>query len=216
MADALSRHLSEQEYLTLSDQKAEDWRTITQVNPALFGVAGVLFAAGVSEEVAWATVMSPLPLLLGVFHMVRNAKLQLPMITYLATHTPFGSASWEHDIAIVRPRFWKRKAATGLSNRVRRLGRMGPRVADELSRLSRPSAWNTWLAVTLLVGVAADLFPVLAGHNQGWIAFGAGIGALIAGSVLVGSQAKTIEDDRDLWTELWEQYLSQGREGHSD
>jgi hypothetical protein len=203
------RHISSEEYGSLSDQKAGDWRLISDVNPALFGVAGALFAAGVAQHQAFIVALSPLPLFLGVWHMVRHARLQLQMITYLATHSPPGQASWEVDIATVRPRFWKAEESRGLPGR---LSRKSERAAKWLARLMRPSAWNTWLVISAVVAVAADLVPLLAGYDDaGWaLLVGAGTLALAVG--VIERQAARIDGDRNTWTELWRDYQSEESE----
>lgn len=78
----LVSNVGPEEYARLSDQKAKDWRSVSNVNPTLFGVAGVIFAAGVAEENAVILALRRFPCF-SVFHMIRNAKLQMQMITYL-------------------------------------------------------------------------------------------------------------------------------------
>src|SRR4051794_10478583 len=102
----MAANLSIDEYRSLSDQKAADWRSISDVNPTLFGVAGAIFAAGVAQRQPEVVALSPLALYLGVWHMIRHARLQLSLITYLATYSP-EDVSWERDIAQVRPRIWQ-------------------------------------------------------------------------------------------------------------
>jgi hypothetical protein len=192
MLAAVTDQLSHDEYKTLSDQKADDWRSISEVNPTLFGVAGAIFAAGVAQRQPEVVALSPLPLFLGVWHMVRHARLQLPMITYLATHAP-GNPSWERDIAVVRPKFW---AATRGNK------------ADCLAEVMRPSAWNTWLAITVLLSAVAISVPALAGYPAWCRAIWIGAIVLAAGTTSLIRQARKIEPDREHWTRLWQEHKS--------
>jgi len=180
--------LSQDEYKNLSDQKAADWRSISEVNPTLFGVAGAIFAAGVAQRQPEVVALSPLPLYLGVWHMVRHARLQLQMITYLATHAPAGP-SWERDVVAVRDRFWAEAA--------------GKKPAW-LAELMRPSAWNTWLIITGVVSAIAISLPVLAGYPNCLRAISIGAPVTFIATVIVFCQSRRIQPDRERWTRLWE------------
>jgi hypothetical protein len=184
---AVSRQLRDDEYKILSDQKADDWRAISAVNPTLFGVAGAIFAAGVAQHQSEVVALSTLPLYLGVWHMVRHARLQLQMITYLAIHAPPGP-SWERDIADVRPKFWAETR--------------GEKPAW-LAELMRPSAWNTWLIITTFVSILAVLVPVFASYPDCSRAISIGIAESGMGSALVIWQSRKIQPERERWTQLW-------------
>lgn len=188
----MTRSLSREEYDSLSDQKADDWRSISQVNPTLFGVAGAIFAAGVAQQQPEVVALSPVPLYLGVWHMVRHARLQLQLITYLATHAPPGS-SWERDIAAVRPTFWRKTR--------------GKKPAW-LAELMRPSAWNTWLVITASVSAVAILLPVLAGYPDPLNAIWVGVPVSVLAIGIVFQQSRKIQPDRESWTRLWKEHES--------
>lgn len=186
----MAGRLSPEEYKSLSDQKADDWRSISQVNPTLFGVAGAIFAAGVAQRQPEVVALSPVPLYLGVWHMVRHARHQLQLITYLAQFGGPGS-SWERDIAVVRPRFWEETAG---------------RKRAWLAELMRPSAWNTWLIITFAVSVVATLVPVLASYPGCSRAIWIGAAVTVVASAIVFGQSRKIEPDREHWTTLWREY----------
>lgn len=193
-----TEEISKAEYERLSDQKAEDWRVISDVTPTLFGVAGAIFAAGAAGDEGWVVVLSPLPLFLGVFHMVRNAKLQLQMITYLSAHSPTSGAHWERDIAAVRPAVWAALEKRGIAGRVRR-----KRWAQLAAWLTRPSAWNTWLVIAVIISVLIFIVAALVDY-EGW-QYAVPVAVVVTGGVvgLIARQARTIEQDRKLWDAAW-------------
>jgi hypothetical protein len=202
------RSLSPEEYAALSDQKAQDWRSISEVNPTLFGVAGAIFAAGVAQHQAFVVALAPVPLFLGIWHMVRHARLQLQMITYLATH-PGSGASWEQDVAVVRRRFWERHRRAGPSW----LHDANGQLPAWLSRLMRPSAWNTWLTIAVLVALVDNLIPLFSGYgNWGW-ALLVGITVSAALAAVIVWQSARIEPERDEWTQLWNDYIAEQSKG---
>lgn len=181
--------LSPEEYGRLSDQKADDWRHISEVNPTLFGVAGAIFAAGIAENDAAILALSPLPLFLGVFHMIRSAKLQMQMITYLAERSPTTAGRWEQDITrLLRP-VWRARESGGLS---RFLGFVG-----------RPSAWNTWLGIALVTDILVNLTGWLGKYDGAPTASVWGVVAALVLGALLALQARVIEKERDMWTAAW-------------
>lgn len=186
------------EYERLSNQKAEDWRIISDVTPTLFGVAGAIFAAGAAGDEAWVVVLSPFPLFLGVFHMVRNAKLQLQMITYLSAYSPTTGAHWERDIATVRPAVWKAMEKRGIAGRMR-----GKRWAQLAAWLTRPSAWNTWLVIAVIISVLVFIVAGLVDYERWQSAVPAAVVVTGGVVVLIARQARTIERDRRLWDAAW-------------
>lgn len=198
-----SKRLSNEEYLALSDQKAEDWRSISGVNPTMFGAAGGLLAVGVSQHEAIIVALSPLPLFLSVWHMVRHARLQLQMITYLAVFAPDATSSWERDLATVRPRYWTQY----------RQPRIPPSVpfADHLRKtvgwLKAPAAWNTWLLISLAVATPVELLPILGdGYSDTDLAFTIGVLSVAVVAVLTIRGSSRIETERRQWTRLWTEY----------
>lgn len=187
--------LSPEEYGRLSDQKADDWRHISEVNPTLFGVAGAIFAAGVAENDAAILALSPLPLFVGVFHMIRSAKLQMQMITYLA-RAPATAGRWEQDITrLLRP-VWRARESRGLSRILRFVG--------------RPSAWNTWLGIALATDILVNLTGWLGKYQGAPTASAFGVGAAVLLGVLLAMQASGIEKDRDMWTVAWRTAAEKG------
>jgi hypothetical protein len=202
MNDA-STQLSREEYLSLSEQKAEDWRSISSVNPTMFGAAGALLAAGVSQNEAIVVALSPLPLFLSVWHMVRHARLQLQMITYLAVFAGEEHYSWERDLAIVRPRYWAKYrrphvvAWVPLSNRLEGVA----------AWLVAPAAWNTWLLISLAVAIPVELIPVLGDdYSDTGLALALGVVSLGLVAALVIKGSRRIETERTQWTALWERH----------
>lgn len=180
--------ISAEEYARLSDQKAEDWRHISEVNPTLFGVAGAIFAAGVADEQAWILAMSPLPLFLGVFHMIRSAKLQIQMITYMAAARE-SAGTWEADISrLLRP-VWRARESQGVRSLLGFVGRL--------------SAWNTWLAIAFTTDVLVNVTSWVGGYEDAPLASAVGVALAITFGTLLALQANAIEKERDMWTVAW-------------
>jgi hypothetical protein len=179
--------ISEQEYRSLSDQKAADYRAILQLNPGLLAVTGAIFAAGVSQKSTIAVVLAAAPLLLAVFQLVRNAELQLQMTTYLAVFGPGTGGTWERDIAAVRQRYWDRD--TGRASRIR-----------------RASGWNVWIVAGLMVSETIFAFPWLSGLPDGPLALVIATILLILPAKYLLNTSERIEAQRKVWTELWEAY----------
>ena len=86
-----------QEYLALSEQKAADFRTITAAVPTLFTASGAIFVAGVTQAAAYAVVLAPIPMLLAVYQMAQNSRLQLTMSSFLAVSSPTSGFSFEEQ-----------------------------------------------------------------------------------------------------------------------
>ena len=179
--------LSEEEYRSLSDQKAADFRSFAGLNPGLLAVTGAIFAAGLAQENTVAIVVSPLPLLLAVFQLVRNAELQLQMTTYLAVFAPVSGGKWERDIARVRPRYWERQS--GFARHIR-----------------RASAWNVWVVASVLITETIVAFPWLTGLRHGLLAWILATVVNLAASWFLLDTSQRIEDERAVWTKLWETY----------
>jgi hypothetical protein len=198
--------LSESEFLALSDQKASDWRAVTQMSTAFLAFAGALFAAGVGQKAAFIVVLTPVPLLFGVFHMTQNAVIQLQMITYLAVFSPFQPPTWEHDINRMRPVLWSRSPKSALLD-----SDDGRKRFSELRRvLANPSAWHIWLAIAVVVGLIVDFVPLLAdGYHGAWLALIVGLGILLGGSLLIWQRANKIEPTRKTWIEQWREYQNE-------
>lgn len=202
--------LNREEYLSLIDQKAADWRAITQMSTSFLVFAGALFAAGVGQRAAFVVVLTPIPLLFGVFHMVRNAILQLQMVTYLAVFSPFEGASWERDINEVRPRFWEESPKSKPMAWAR--GRAGerPRLLEILRGLEHPSSWHVWLLIAFTIGFLVDLVPLLAnGYDAAGFAFGLGLATLLAGTLTIYRSVARIESTRRDWVDEWKRYRQQ-------
>jgi hypothetical protein len=185
--------LSEAEYRSLSEQKAADFRSFAGLNPGLLAVTGAIFAAGLARHSTGGIVLSPAPLLLAVFQLVRNAELQLQMITYLAVFAPASGGNWERDIAEVRPRYWKSR----------------PGFAQHLRR---PSAWNVWILASVLVTETLVAFPWLTGLPHGQRAFIFASLVNIAASAFLLDTSRRIEGEREVWRKLWEEYRGESPE----
>jgi hypothetical protein len=210
--------LEKEEFLSLIDQKASDWRAITQMSTSFLAFAGALFAAGVGQRAAFVVVLSPIPLLLGVFHMIRNAKLQLQMVTYLAVFAPVPTgASWERDIDVVRPRFWNRSSREGWVAAARRRVKDDAVAAHLLRVLGNPSAWHTWLEMTLVIGLLVNAIPLIAeGYHSAWCAFALGTAILLLGGLLAFIEAAKLEATRREWIKLWKEYRDELRDTPSE
>jgi hypothetical protein len=179
--------LSEDEYRSLSDQKAADFRAIVALNPGLLAVTGAIFAAGLSQKSTIAIVLSPAPLLLAVFQLVRNAELQLQMATYLAVFAPPTGGSWERDIATVRPRYWADPPRHG-------------------QYIRRVSGWNVWVLAGFIVTETIVAFPWLTHLSDGPTGFVVASAVNLAASTYLVNTSRRIERERDVWTKLWENY----------
>jgi hypothetical protein len=200
--------LDSEQFLALSDQKAADWRAITQMSTAFLAFAGALFAAGVGQRAAFIVVLTPVPLLFGVFHMIRNARLQLQMITYLATFGPASEgASWERDIQEVRHRFWERSERPKWIKKAEGRWKGHPGILHLLRVLVDPSAWHTWLAIALTIGLIVDFVPLMAtGYHDAGLALILGLAVLAVGGLICFRGGLKIESTRKTWIEIWEQY----------
>jgi hypothetical protein len=185
--------LSQGEYRSLSDQKAADFRSFAGLNPGLLAVTGAIFAAGLAQKSTVAIVLSPTPLLLAVFQLVRNAELQLQMTTYLAVFAPATGGNWERDIAEVRPRYWKSQ----------------PRFARHIRRAS---AWNVWILASIFVTETLVAFPWLTDLAHGQRAFILASLVNLAASVFLLDTSRRIEGEREDWTKLWEEYRGESPE----
>jgi hypothetical protein len=198
--------LSKDEFLALIDQKAADWRAITQMSTAFLAFAGALFAAGVGQRAAFVVVLTPIPLLFGVFHMAQNAVIQLEMITYLAVFSPFEPPTWEHDVAKVRPILWSESPKSDLTATTDGDGKK-KKLAEVRRAIANPSAWHVWLGMGLIIGVIVDFVPLLArGYHSAGLALGLGLLILFSGSTFVGRRAAKIEPTRERWTQQWIEY----------
>ncbi len=193
--------LTQEEYLALSDQKAQDWRWISSVNPTMFGAAGALLAAGIAKEQAIVVAVSPLPLFLSVWHMVRHARLQLQMITYLDVFGPKGQASWERDLAVVRERFWltyRKPKWAGFP--------LAKRLANVVGWFRGPQAWNTWLIISFAIAVPVELLPLLAGFDDACIGLTLGVATIVLSSALILRSSGKVFSERADWVTLWKAY----------
>jgi hypothetical protein len=179
--------LSQEEYRSLSEQKAADFRSFVGLNPGLLAVTGAIFAAGLSQHSTIAILLSPTPLLLAVFQLVRNAELQLQMATYLAVFAPATGGSWERDIAEVRPRYWTRQ------------GKLA-------KHLGRASGWNVWILASVIITEMIVAFPWLTNWAHGERAFIIASVVNIAASGFLLDTSRRIESKRQVWTEVWKDY----------
>jgi hypothetical protein len=201
---ALRPPLDKDEFFALANQKADDWREITRISSTFLGTAAALFAAGIGRGSAWVIVLSPLPLLLGVLHMTRNARLQLQMITYLSVFSPFEETSWERDIAAVRPQFWEGAEHGWIA---RTVARHGGSAGEALARhITNPSLWDLWLLIAVLIGLWVDLIPALLHLSHAGCALAVGVTLMGFGAVWVVRDIARIEPERRRWTELWREY----------
>lgn len=199
--------LDREEYLALIDQKAADWQTITQMSTAFLAFAGALFAAGVGQKAAFVVVLTSVPLLFGVFHMVRNAALQLQMVTYFAVFSPFEGVSWERDINEVRSRFWEQSPKSAWMMNARK--KVGDRqwLLEFLRGIEHPSAWHIWLAIALAVGLLASFVPLLAdGYKNAYCALALGLAILVVGGLIIYRSINRLEHLRKSWIAEWKSY----------
>jgi hypothetical protein len=208
----MSTHLDQDEFLALSNQKADDWREITAISASFLAIAAAFFTAGVSKNSAWVIVMSPLPLQLGVLQMTRNARIQLQLTTYLAAFTPFTDRSWEKDVAVVRPRFWAEAEAE--DGRIARALRASEsKSAKTLARhITNPSAWDLWVVISLLVGIGVDGVPLFLCLDDDLLAFVVGVFVLFLGTWGLARDIARIEPERKRWEALWARYKDESSE----
>jgi hypothetical protein len=186
-----SSDFARQEYLALSDQKAADFRTITGAVPTLFTVAGAIFVGGLTQHSAFAIVTATGPMLLAVYQMAQNSRLQLTMSTYLAVCAPTDTFSFEQHVPSVRKEVWKERGWD-----------------TPLGALKRPSAYNTWLKITIALGLTIDAFPWIAQLDEGLKASAVGFAWLVGGACWVWRTISLIEGERKLWTEQWQHELN--------
>jgi hypothetical protein len=208
----MSTHLDREEFLALSNQKADDWREITAISASFLAIAAAFFTAGVSKNSAWVIVISPLPLQLGILQMTRNARLQLQLTTYLAAFTPFTHRSWEKDVAVIRPRFWAEAEAED-GRIARKLRASESKSAKTLARhFTNPSAWDLWIVISLLVGIGVDGVPLFLGLDDDLGAFLVGLFVLSLGTLWLARDIARIEPERQRWEALWARYREESSE----
>jgi hypothetical protein len=183
-------NFAREEYLALSDQKAADFRTITGAVPTLFTVSGAIFVGGLTQASAFAVVTATGPMLLAVYQMAQNSRLQLTMTTFLSVCVPPAAFSFEAHAPAVRETVWKEKGWN-----------------ERFGAFKRPSAYNTWLKITIALGLLIDAFPLLAGLDEWEIASPAGLVLLLAGGWWVWHTISLIESERETWTAEWEREL---------
>jgi hypothetical protein len=206
----MSMHLDPEEFLALSNQKADDWREVTAISASFLAIAAAFFTAGISKDSAWIIVMSPLPLQLGVLQMTRNARIQLQLITYLAAFTPYTERSWEKDVAIVRPRFWAEAKDGSVARKLRSSEAKG---AQTLARhITNPSAWDLWIVISLLVGLGVIAVPLFLGLDDDLGAFVVGLVVLSLGAWGLTRDIARIEPERERWEALWARYRKENQE----
>lgn len=199
--------LSQEEYLALSDQKAQDWRWISSVNPTMFGTAGALLAVGVTQQQAIVVALSPLPLFLSVWHMLRSARLQLQQITYLDVFAPVDQASWERDLAVVRERFWREHRTPKWAG----LPLVG-RLAGVIGWLRGPVAWTTWLIISVVIAIPVELLPLLVGGFQDCgLGLALGLAIVLCFIVLIYRGSKGFYGERANWVRQWRKYQKEQR-----
>lgn len=202
--------LDQEEFLALSNQKADDWREITAISASFLAIAAAFFTAGVTKNSAWVIVMSPMPLQLGVLQMTRNARLQLQLTTYLAAFTPFTDTSWEKDIAAVRPRFWAEAKDGRIASKLRASKSKAKRTLAR--HITNPSAWDLWLLISLIVGIGVDAVPLFLGLGDDLAAFLAGSALLFLGTWWLAREIARIEPERERWKALWARYRDEDSE----
>jgi hypothetical protein len=209
----MSTNLDPEEFLALSNQKADDWREVTAISASFLAIAAAFFTAGISKNSAWIIVMSPLPLQLGVLQMTRNARIQLQLTTYLAAFTPYTGMSWEKDVAIVRPRFWAEAEDGRVARKLRSSKSKG---AQALARhITNPSAWDLWIAISILVGLGVISVPLFLGLDDDLGAFFVGLFVLSVGAWGLTRDIARIEPERGRWEALWARYRKESQESHA-
>ena len=200
--------LDKEEFLALSNQKADDWREITRISASFLGIAGVFFTAGLAKGSAWVVILAPLPMFLGVLQMSRNARLQLQMITYLSVYGTSGETSWEKNIAQVRPIYWREAPRGKLAAWVEGLSASRGRAWGR--RLTNPLSWDSWFAIAVLVGLGIDSVPLFTGLDDSLAAFCAGVASLALAGILAERDIERIEPERARWEALWNRH----KQGH--
>jgi hypothetical protein len=184
----METRLAADESARLSDQKADDWRSISDVTPTLFGVAGAIFGAGIASSSALVLAIAPLPLFLGIFHMVRNARLQMQMIVFLALH---GAEAWESESSAVRDAVYRAMEGDSPWQKATWWFR-------------KPSSWNTWLVIALVTTVLVNATGAMAGYHHWEAGLLVGLSGGVAAAFYLKREISTIERDRKVWTVAWE------------
>jgi hypothetical protein len=181
------------EFRQLREEKAADWRLITQSTIATLATAAAIVAAGLSIKSYLVVVAAPLPFYCGVLFMIQSARLQGRLIAFLATHKPPGALDYEGKVIKAR-------------NAVKE---------DHARKLLFPrwvQSWDWWRAVATLVGVLVALFPYTAAEldpikgfpDSPAFAYTA-VGISLAGAFFCVSRSwsKKAGEGREAWARYW-------------
>jgi hypothetical protein len=175
------------EFIQLREQKAADWRFVSQVNLSMLAATGAIFTAALTTDAsAWLFVFAAIPLFLGLLHMAAQGHLHQRMIAFLV------EAAKEVDTLDYEGRLVRVKQA---------LSHEPTRLRDQLVR---PTAVRVWLLIAISIGLTSTWFPVLAEleHRSCLIAStGTVIVALF--SVWIGWYEGLQSSERERWQERW-------------
>ena len=176
------------EYRQLRDEKAADWRLITQTTVATLATSGAVFAAGLSVHSLILIVLAPIPLYLGVGYMLQSAQLQMRLIAFLGSRAPPGSLNYEKHIV-------------DSSN--------DPEVQQFLPSWTK--AWLWWRGVATAVGLGFSCFPFvvrlehLKGFEQTCPALYTALGLVLTACFFLVSRhlSKQVMAARTFWVDYW-------------
>lgn len=170
-------------YLQLRDEKAADWRFITQINVSMLALWGVATAAGLYTRTAYVLALAPVLVFLGLFQMCQTARLHVRMNAYLASNTPDGVLNWE-----------------GASSEKRTEMR---REESKRERLLRTSAWYQWLSIFVVVDVGSLVCLATTGwlHMIWALVVGGAVGltCLVVSLQLIRSMEREARESKSLW-----------------
>lgn len=179
------------EYRQLREEKAADWRLITQTTVATLATSGAVFAAGLSVHSLTLIVVAAVPFYLGVGYMIQAAHLQMRLIAFLGSRAPAGSLNYEKHVV---------------------QSSKDPDTSGVLPEWTKAWVWWRWVATALGAGFAA--FPIvvqiehLKGFEQGrpGLYTAGGLALALAFFFLSGRSSKGVMDARDFWVEYWSRY----------
>jgi hypothetical protein len=186
------------EYRQLREEKAADWRLITQSTITTLASTAAIVAAGLSVHSYTVIIAAPLVFYMGVLFMIQSARLQGRMIGFLAAARPDGSLDYEGRVLAAR----NDQALTPAQRRT-----MFPAMITAV-------AW--WRTVAAAVGVLISLFPVAAklDHLNGfshdssvWIYAGTGVVVAVAFLLTAWQLSKRSDEAREAWAAYWRDHV---------
>lgn len=179
------------EYRQLRDEKAADWRLITQTTVATLATTGAVFAAGLSVHSFALVLAAPLPFYFGVGYMIQSANLQMRLIAFLGSRAPSGSLNYEKHIV----------DSSGKAE-----------VQEILPPWSK--AWDWWRYVATALGSLICFFPLVAraedlkGFDQAYPGLYTicGLVLTVCFFIVSGCFSRQVMAARKFWVDYWSRH----------